>query len=111
MPDLRLERLTTAANAFEARVIAARLGAEGILWQLRGSVDGPLAVGPVEVLVTADDFDVARELLLADAVEDALADHGGEEPSSGPGGYGLVWLAAAFSGMTLFTIARIAALV
>jgi hypothetical protein len=65
-------RLTTAANAMQARIIAARLGSEGIVWELRGSVDGPLAVGPVEVLVDADGFESANELMLADDVESAF---------------------------------------
>jgi hypothetical protein len=62
--------LTTVGSTFEARVVMARLGAEGILTQLRGARDGvyPLP-GPVEVLVIADQADEARELLLADQVE------------------------------------------
>ena len=62
--------LTTVGSTFEARVVMARLGAEGILTQVRGARDGvyPLP-GPVEVLVMADQADEARELLLADQVE------------------------------------------
>jgi hypothetical protein len=67
-------RLVTAANPMEARIIAARLGAEGIVWQFRGSVDGPLAVGPVEVLVDSDGYESAKELLLTDDVESSLVD-------------------------------------
>ncbi|HZA75619.1 MAG TPA: DUF2007 domain-containing protein [Acidimicrobiales bacterium] len=52
--------LTTAANPMAARILAAHLGAEGIVWQLRGDVDGPYPVGPVEVLVPAADLEVAR---------------------------------------------------
>ena len=59
-------RLMTAANAIEARIIAARLGSEGIVWEFRGSVDGPLAVGPVEVLVDVEGFETAKELLMVD---------------------------------------------
>ena len=55
--------LTTAANPFAARVLAAHLGAEGIVWELRGNLDGPYPVGPVEVLVSADDLAVAREVV------------------------------------------------
>ena len=55
--------LTTAANPFAARVLAAHLGAEGIVWELRGNVDGPYPVGPVEVLVAVDDLAVAREVV------------------------------------------------
>jgi Putative prokaryotic signal transducing protein len=55
--------LTTAANPLAARILAAHLGAEGIVWQLRGCVDGPYPVGPVEVLVPADDLEVARAVV------------------------------------------------
>jgi hypothetical protein len=58
-----------AEGAFHARVVAARLGSEGIVTQLRGNVDGPYPMGSVEVLVTEDDLEAARELLLADEVE------------------------------------------
>jgi hypothetical protein len=59
-------RLTTCGDAFEARVLAARLGAEGIVWSLRGGHDGPLALGSVDVLVDADDYAAARDLLASD---------------------------------------------
>jgi hypothetical protein len=55
--------LTTTASSFEARVLAAHLGAEGIVWELRGNVDGPYPVGPVMVLVAEDDLAVAREVV------------------------------------------------
>lgn len=69
--------LTTAANPFAARVLAAHLGAEGIVWELRGNVDGPYPVGPVEVLVAQDDLDFAREVVTevpASAVAQAADD-------------------------------------
>ena len=48
----------------------ARLGADGILTQLRGAEDGPYPLPhPVEVLVAHDQLDEARQLLLADQVE------------------------------------------
>jgi hypothetical protein len=65
-------RLMTAANAMEARIIAARLGCEGIVWELRGPVDGPLAIGPVEVLVDADGLESANELMLVADVESSF---------------------------------------
>jgi hypothetical protein len=78
--------VATAASSFEARVIAARLGADGIVWQFRGSVDGPLALGgEVTVLVTEDDYEAARELLLADEVEAAFT---GDGPATGGAGVG-----------------------
>lgn len=62
--------LATARSGFEAKVLAARLGSEGIVWQLRGGgADGLYPVGLVEVLVQVDDLDRARELLLIDEVE------------------------------------------
>ena len=61
--------LTTAANPFAARVLAAHLGAEGIVWELRGNVDGPYPLGPVEVLVSEDDLAVAREVVTEQVTE------------------------------------------
>jgi len=62
--------LTSVGSTFEGRVVIARLGAEGILAQLRGARDGPYPLpGPVEVLVTSEQAQEARELLLADQVE------------------------------------------
>ena len=57
--------LTTASGAFEARVLAARLGADGIVVELRGgAMDNvyPLP-GEVDVYVSVDDFELARDLL------------------------------------------------
>lgn len=67
------------SNGFHARVVAARLGSEGIVTQLRGGIDTPYPMGEVEVLVAEDDLAIARELLLADEVEDAFVAVG-EEP-------------------------------
>jgi hypothetical protein len=62
--------LTTASGSFHARVLAARLGADGILTELRGDAAGPYPLHhEVEVLVPVDDLDVARELLLVDDIE------------------------------------------
>jgi hypothetical protein len=74
----RMVHLRTVRNVFHARVIAARLGAEGIVTQLRGSVDGPYPVGDVSVWVAEDDAESASELLLADEVEASfdLPEHG-----------------------------------
>jgi hypothetical protein len=65
-------RLMSVPNAFHARVIAARLGAAGVLTELRGNVDGPYPVGDAHVYVPEDELSLAQELLLADEVEDAL---------------------------------------
>jgi hypothetical protein len=65
--------LTTVATPFAARVLAAHLGAEGIVWELRGNVDGPYPVGPVEVLVSEDQLALARELVAEQVPPDAAA--------------------------------------
>jgi Putative prokaryotic signal transducing protein len=62
--------LTTVANPVAARILAAHLGAEGIVWELRGNVDGPYPLGPVEVLVAADDLDTAREIVVEQEIAD-----------------------------------------
>lgn len=67
-------RLMTVQSTFHARVIAARLGAEGIVTELRGNVDGIYPVGDVHVFVGEDDVAAAQELLLADEVESAFDD-------------------------------------
>jgi hypothetical protein len=61
-------------NGFHARVIAARLGSEGFVTQLRGGVDSPYPMGEVEVLVREDDLADVSALLLADEVESAFDD-------------------------------------
>ncbi len=74
--------LTTVGSMFEARVVMARLGADGILTQLRGAGEGPYPLpGPVEVLVVVDQAGEARELMLADQVE-ALFDEFEDEPGA-----------------------------
>lgn len=73
--------LLRAEGAFHARVLAARLGSEGVVTQLRGSLDGPYPMGAVEVLVQADDLALAQALLLADEVEAAFPE-GSEAPEA-----------------------------
>jgi hypothetical protein len=68
-------KVATASGPFEAKLLAARLGADGIVWELRGGADGIYPMGPIDVLVAADDADVARVLL-------APSDDG--EPDDGP---------------------------
>jgi hypothetical protein len=67
-------RLATVRTTFHARVIAARLGAEGIVTDLRGNVDGMYPMGDVHVFVAEDELPEAQELLLADEVESAFDD-------------------------------------
>ena len=64
--------LLRAEDLFHARVVVARLGSDGIVARLRGA-EGPYPMGVVEVLVPADELEVAQELLLADEVESAFA--------------------------------------
>jgi hypothetical protein len=105
MSDDRMVTVKTAASAFEAQVVAARLGSEGILWQLRGNVDGPYPVGIVEVLVRSEDAEVARELLLADEVEDAFsgAEH---REHHGPTSREMWFVAIAIVLSAVFAVAR-----
>jgi hypothetical protein len=68
--------LLTVGSAFQARVLVARLGSEGIVTSLRGSVDGPYPFGDVGVFVDEEDLELARQLLLADEVEAAFVEAG-----------------------------------
>ena len=79
-------RLTTVAHPFSARVIAARMGSEGIVTELRGSVDGPYPMGDVHIYVSEDDLPSAQELLLADEVESAF-EAGADRADSPPIGH------------------------
>ncbi|MDQ4070370.1 MAG: DUF2007 domain-containing protein [Actinomycetota bacterium] len=72
MQQARMVRLATVGSSFHARVIAARLGAEGIITTLRGNVDGLYPVGDVHVYVDEEDLAEAQELLMADEVESAF---------------------------------------
>ncbi len=71
--DAPLVLLTTVAGTFHGRVLTARLGSEGVLAEMHPFADGlyPLAAA-VEVLVRADQLEIAREILLADAVDAAF---------------------------------------
>ncbi len=60
--------LVSVDTPFEARVLVARLGAEGIVWELKGAT-GIYPVGRSHVYVDEGDLEMARELLLSDAVE------------------------------------------
>ena len=109
MPALRFVPAIRVPDAFHARVIAARLGSEGIVTQFRGGgVDGPYPMGAVEVLVSADQLAEAQELLLADEVESAF-----EMVDDEPGRDGVdrarPWLLfAVLAALALFTVARVA---
>jgi hypothetical protein len=72
MQQTRMVRLTTVGTSFHARVIAARLGSEGIVTDLRGNVDGFYPVGVVHVYVDQEDLAEAQEILMVDEVESAF---------------------------------------
>jgi hypothetical protein len=103
-PPVQLVHLTTCGDAFEARLVAARLGAEGVVWALRGGHDGPLALGTVDVLVDADDLATAREILGDDVEELAPA---GAAPERETTGRDVLLALAVLLGMALFAVARI----
>lgn len=70
-----MAHLTTVGGVFHARVLVARLGAEGILTDLRGALGPTYPLGgAVHVFVDADQAEAARQLLLADQVDAALSE-------------------------------------
>ena len=69
-------RLATVRSTFHARVIAARLGAEGIVTDLRGNVDGIYPMGDVHIFVDEEDLAEAQELLFVDDIESAFDEDG-----------------------------------
>ncbi len=80
--------LVSVHDEFHARVVAARLGSDGILTELRPPLGGPYPLrGEVRVYVGEDDLGLARQLLLADQAEGPAPDDapGGAEESAGPG--------------------------
>jgi hypothetical protein len=72
-------KLLTVDSGFEGKLIAARLGADGIICELRGGVDGPYPIGAVHVYVPLDDLELARDLMAP--VEFSDADLFGDEES------------------------------
>ncbi len=65
--------LRTVPDAWHAKVLAARLGCEGIVTHLQGNLAGPYPFGAVTVMVEAGQAELAAALLLADEVESAFA--------------------------------------
>jgi hypothetical protein len=61
-----MRRLATVPDGFEAKLLAARLGADGIVCELRGGVDGMYPIGPAHVYVDERDFDTAVALLVCE---------------------------------------------
>ena len=71
---LRMVHLRTVPDGWHAKVLAARLGCEGIVTHLQGNVSGPYPFGAVSVLVEEDQAELAAALLLADEVEAAFSE-------------------------------------
>jgi hypothetical protein len=77
---LRMVHLRTVPDAWHAKVLAARLGSEGIVTQLQGNHSGPYPFGAVAVLVEEEQAELAAGLLLADEVEAAFSGAGTGAP-------------------------------
>ena len=76
-PASPMAHLTTVIGSFHARVIEARLACEGVGVTLRGIDEGPYPLAfPVDVLVSEHDLPLARQILLADAVDAAFEPDG-----------------------------------
>jgi hypothetical protein len=73
-PGSRLVELTSVVGSFHAKVLSARLAQEGIRCEFLGYNDGPYPFpSEVKVLVAEDQLELAREILLADAVDAAFS--------------------------------------
>jgi hypothetical protein len=106
MAAVRMVRLLSTLDQFEARVLAARLGAEGVLWEMRGGHDGPYPMGPVHIYVDAEDLPKARELL-ATTVELPAADARSERASSDRPPLALVLVVFGIAAMAVISLARV----
>lgn len=102
MPASRMVRVTSVGDPIEARIIAARLGSEGLLWELRGGVH-PYPVGPVHVYVEEHELEVATEIINLSA--DPPDDTGDADSSRAPLALWLVVLAIV--AVAVFGILRI----
>jgi len=106
-----LAPLMVVTSAFQARVVAARLGVDGIPVQLTGSVDGPYPVGTTTLWVLAADELEAHRLLLIDEAEACLLDAEDDVPEdlgalgrARPAGLRLLLLAIPFVGMAVTSL-------
>jgi hypothetical protein len=72
--------LATTRSGFEAKVLVARLGAEGIVAQQQGgNADSLYPVGAFDIVVDEGDLERARELL-TDGANDAWSLAGDDVP-------------------------------
>lgn len=69
---MRMVHLRTVPDMWQANVLAARLGSEGIVTEFRANLSRPYAFGAVSVLVEEGQAGLAAELLMADEVEAAF---------------------------------------
>ena len=70
MPDeFAMSRLMTTTH-YEARVLVARLGSEGILAESRQTGSAADPAGPVQVWVLSKEMDTAKALLAVEPVVD-----------------------------------------
>jgi hypothetical protein len=83
---LHMVHLRTVPDGWHAKVLAARLGCEGIVTHLQGNVSGPYPFGAVSVLVEEEQAELAAALLLADEVEAAFSEgrRGSLDGGAGP---------------------------
>ena len=59
-----MTHLTSCRSRFEANILAARLGADGIVTETRSSLGPSYPLGKIDVYVEEGAFQVARQLLL-----------------------------------------------
>ena len=97
-------RLATVGDPIEAKIIAARLGSEGVLWELRGG-SGPYPMGPVHVYVDEDDLEVAADVM---AIDEAIADEHDRAGERDRAPVGLWLVLATIVALALFGIGRVA---
>ena len=119
MDSLHLVPVVTGLSDFEAKLLSAQLGAEGILWQTRGIVDSIYPFGGIDVLVPAAQVDDARLVLLTlrdrDPVEefapDAVPDRPAADGAAVMGRTRLSWWVglAAVSAVVSFVVVRVVA--
>jgi hypothetical protein len=116
---LQLAPVAEGLTDFEAKVVTARLGADGILWELRGIVDSLYPLGRIDVLVPLDELAAAQLSLSEDAAAraEALAaiDFGPDaeldDPAWPPGPRKRWFTAAVVVGLAAFSATRVAAAV
>jgi hypothetical protein len=103
---------------FEAKVVTAQLGADGILWELRGVVDSMYPLGGIDVLVPLDELAAAEASLRGDEVparsaapvpDSVQADaHGDDLPRRSRSSRRWWATAALIAGLAAFSLTRMA---